>query len=643
MIGSGHYDDKVDVDGDGEADVKWGGADCDDNDPAVGPGQAEVAGNDIDDDCDGTQACFVDDDSDGFHDESQQPVLLEACPPGPTPRPGDCDDHNGEVNPGEVDTVVGVDANCDGEVLCYVDADGDGYGTDAETTVTSTAGCAGANESTTADDCDDTTDTVSPGRTEVSGNDVDEDCLDGPLCPTGDADGDGLCDSVDECPLADDGTDLDGDGIVAACDPNDDDVDSDDDGLLDGVEDADHDGVLDAGETDPADPDTDGDGICDHPRADNESDGISPVDSCHTRWFVDAGVTSSGDGSSWSAAFKTPTEAMSALTVGDEVWVAAGTYRSSGLAPVLSLDRASTWYGGFAGTETTLAERDTRTNESALDGQNARPATVVSAEDVTLDGFVLRGGSALERGGGMAVNVAGLVLTDIRFENNEAGIGSNLEVGPDGVVDLSNAVVVGGSGSSIHVLGELHARGLVVLDAVDVGIDVDQQGPPGLLEAMDVDVQGSGASGVVVSGQATIVNATFYGNTDAASAAVAVDGGTLNLTNATFYDNSRSVALVTGTATVWNVARYDSPLLGVTSQSECAGQASDFTVLTGGTPPWPRVVLAAGSSCIDAGDNTAADNAFGPFGADWRMMTTLDAPTTDTPPVDAGRHYLPGP
>ena len=43
--------------------------------------------------------------------------------------------------------------------------------------------------------------------------------------------------------------------------------------------DADHDGVLDAGETDPADPDTDGDGICDHPRADNESDGISPVDS----------------------------------------------------------------------------------------------------------------------------------------------------------------------------------------------------------------------------------------------------------------------------------------------------------------------------------------------------------------------------
>jgi hypothetical protein len=42
-----------------------------------------------------------------------------------------------------------------------------------------------------------------------------------------------------------------------------DDADSDDDGIIDGLEDANHSGTVDAGETDPCDADTDGDGIQD--------------------------------------------------------------------------------------------------------------------------------------------------------------------------------------------------------------------------------------------------------------------------------------------------------------------------------------------------------------------------------------------
>ncbi len=59
-----------------------------------------------------------------------------------------------------------------------------------------------------------------------------------------DSDNDGLQDSLEES---------------GCTDPND--ADTDDDGILDGVEDANHNGVLDAGETDPCDPDTDNDGI----------------------------------------------------------------------------------------------------------------------------------------------------------------------------------------------------------------------------------------------------------------------------------------------------------------------------------------------------------------------------------------------
>ena len=43
----------VDVDGDGDGYTEVGG-DCDDTDASVGPGEMEIVGNGVDDDCDGT-------------------------------------------------------------------------------------------------------------------------------------------------------------------------------------------------------------------------------------------------------------------------------------------------------------------------------------------------------------------------------------------------------------------------------------------------------------------------------------------------------------------------------------------------------------------------------------------------------------
>jgi hypothetical protein len=73
--------------------------------------------------------------------------------------------------------------------------------------------------------------------------DTDPDSVSDPT--TSDTDGDQLADGVES--------------VAGAC-PFADDLDSDDDGLPDGVEDANLDGVLDPGETDPCDADTDGDG-----------------------------------------------------------------------------------------------------------------------------------------------------------------------------------------------------------------------------------------------------------------------------------------------------------------------------------------------------------------------------------------------
>ena len=90
-----------------------------------------------------------------------------------------------------------------------------------------------------------------------------------------------------------------------------------------------------------------------------------------TRYYVHAAATGSNDGTSWADAFVDLQSAMAASQYGDEVWAAAGTY-----FPTATTDRNISFvlkngvklYGGFAGTETLLGERDWVANETVLSG-----------------------------------------------------------------------------------------------------------------------------------------------------------------------------------------------------------------------------------------------------------------------------------
>lgn len=127
--------------------------------------------------------------------------------------------------------------------------------------------------------------------------------------------------------------------------------------------------------------------------------------------FVDASATGAADGASWATAF---TDLQDALALArenpsavEEIWVAAGTY-----TPTAGTDRTASFelvsgvalYGGFAGDETSLAQRDWEANETVLSGDIGVPGEasdnsyhVVIAfdvEDVTIDGFTVREGWA---------------------------------------------------------------------------------------------------------------------------------------------------------------------------------------------------------------------------------------------------------
>ena len=165
--------------------------------------------------------------------------------------------------------------------------------------------------------------------------------------------------------------------------------------------------------------------------------------------YVDSGATGVNDGSSWSDAF---TELQTALLYRrcpgvTEIWVVAGTY-----TPTEGLDRSATFplasglaiYGGFAGTETILSERNWVANETILSGDigvaaddtdNSYHVVTGNGTDSTavLDGFTITQGNANSSeedidivGGGMITVSGSPTLTNVVFSGNLAEVGAGM-------------------------------------------------------------------------------------------------------------------------------------------------------------------------------------------------------------------------
>ncbi|MBW2984055.1 right-handed parallel beta-helix repeat-containing protein [Candidatus Woesearchaeota archaeon] len=79
----------------------------------------------------------------------------------------DCDDDNGQINPGIAELCDGIDNNCDGNYDETFDADGDTYTTCGTRTTTGESA---------APDCNDNNPSVYPGAAEQCNNNVDDDC-----------------------------------------------------------------------------------------------------------------------------------------------------------------------------------------------------------------------------------------------------------------------------------------------------------------------------------------------------------------------------------------------------------------------------------------------------------------------------------
>ncbi len=171
-------------------------SDCDDARADVNPGRAEVCANGIDDNCSGgiDEGCAVvnyyrDADGDGY---GRNDLFVTMPTAGYTVISGDCNDSNAEVHPGHAEICGnGLDDDCNGgELPCassatyYRDSDGDGYGRNDMTQLSSTGAPSGY--VATSGDCNDSNASVHPGAADVCPSDgLDNDCSGGDMTACG--------------------------------------------------------------------------------------------------------------------------------------------------------------------------------------------------------------------------------------------------------------------------------------------------------------------------------------------------------------------------------------------------------------------------------------------------------------------------
>ncbi|WP_426295497.1 right-handed parallel beta-helix repeat-containing protein [Dyadobacter endophyticus] len=204
------------------------------------------------------------------------------------------------------------------------------------------------------------------------------------------------------------------------------------------------------------------------------------------RLYVAEGA--SGGGSGWEDALGDLSTALNAAygcTGITEIWVKAGTYKPSGFPYNASLTGSRnnafylinnvSIYGGFAGNEATLGQRDAGANQTILSGDIGVPSnasdntyhtlvSVLNNNTARLDGFIVRDGNSngagIEQsilganviafgGGGLVLYSASPVVANCVFTGNAGADGAGIYVfGSSANPLITNCIITGNSAGS---------------------------------------------------------------------------------------------------------------------------------------------------------------------------------------------------
>lgn len=291
--------------------------------------------------------------------------------------------------------------------------------------------------------------------------------------------------------------------------------------------------------------------------------GVHPARAVGSIIYVNDDASGSGTGADWANAYKKLQNALGAAVSGDRIWVAAGVYYPDEGTMQTNNNRSASFnlidgvavYGGFAGTETQLSQRNISANPTILsgdiykndvntDGNNIAESVadivglnsyhVVRGNSTStaaaFDGFIITAGKA--NGAGSDVIGAGMynyysthTLANLTFSGNYASSQGGGLSNNNTDVSLSNVVFTGNSAGLSGGGMQNISNSVAVL--TNVTFNGNESGSGGGMENS-------------LSSEATLTNVTFSQN-DASSKG----GGYYNsvgsqstFTNVDFLNNS---------------------------------------------------------------------------------------------------------
>jgi len=305
--------------------------------------------------------------------------------------------------------------------------------------------------------------------------------------------------------------------------------------------------------------------------------------------YVNDDATGANDGSSWADAYTSLQSALAAAQSGDQIWVAAGVYyptSGTNRNVAFTLKNGVVLYGGFAGSETSLDQRDWQSNLTILSGDidqndtnddgnfiaetwshivgnNSYNVVRGSGVDSTavLDGFIITAGRANSSGSGNVGEGGGIYLTSNAAPTlrNLTLSGSRVYRGGGGLSATAGSrptltdVTFTGNRADLHGGGLYVVNGAATLTRVTFeGNRADHSNLSGgglyadnsALTLIDVTFRnntgGTGGGMYVVNGADTLVldRVDFDSNTAGRAGGAYISNSTATITNSTFISNS---------------------------------------------------------------------------------------------------------
>jgi uncharacterized repeat protein (TIGR01451 family) len=272
-----------------------------------------------------------------------------------------------------------------------------------------------------------------------------------------------------------------------------------------------------------------------------------------TLYVSQAALAGENHGGSWADAYLGLQDALNTAIAGDQIWVARGSYTPGPRrADSFVLQGGVDLYGGFAGSEAALDQRDWLSNPTILSGDigvagstsdNAYHVLMVrdSGTQQIVNGFTIAGGNADQSdgmGGALYALNARLALRNLRFTGNAARMGGAIASDASALVLDSVSV----TSNSAWQGGGLYIANASALTLTQVLVENNQSSAVG--NAM---TDGSGGGGMAaIDSQLRLEHVIFRANEAAnngangfaAGGGMSSQGGSLSMHDVRFIKNT---------------------------------------------------------------------------------------------------------